>query len=125
MSAFIVSSKHIDALLTFAQNNGIAFKGRVKSLNAVGQCLVNENYRSVNYRYGEDKKPPKYIFKPYPKPIPPIQAIKALWCLDYQCCELKKNNPRYNHIYKLINDIASYKVIEKLPEYEAADWSID
>lgn len=125
MSAFIVSSNHIHALLTFAKENNHTFTPHFNNLNAVGQCLINENYRSVNYRYGERKKPHKYAFKIYPYKMTPIKIIKALQCLDYQCCELKKNSPKYNLIYKQILDLATYKAINRLPEYENAAWSID
>ena len=125
MSAFITSPNHIDAILTFAKENNIKFTPHFDSLDAVGQYLVNENYRSVNYRYGEHKKPPKYIFRPYPRPLTSIEIIKTLHCLDYQCCELKKNSPRYNLIYKQILDYATYKIVHNLPEYQNAAWSID
>lgn len=125
MSTFIVSSEHIDALLTYAKNNNINFDPHFQNLTDVGQCLVDENYRSDNYRYSERKKPYKYNFKPYPQHITHIQAFKALECLDYQCCELKKNSPKYKHIYGRLKDHLTHKIIYNLPEYTGAAWAIE
>ena len=52
MSAWLVSNKHIDLLVSAA----LAFKlvGRASATD-VGKMLYEENVKSLNYRYGEDR----------------------------------------------------------------------
>ncbi len=50
MSAFIVEDAHIDALVTFA-TSGQRISMLRNEEDKIGQTLVDENWRSVNYRY--------------------------------------------------------------------------
>lgn len=53
MSAFIVSTKHIDFLLA-AYVRHVDARLSQKDLSEIGQMLLNENYESVNYRYRQN-----------------------------------------------------------------------
>ena len=66
MSAYIVSNKTIDAIIYGARTwnrttplNGINVWSNP---DEVGQMLLDQNYASVNYHYGEDEKAPRYHF---------------------------------------------------------------
>jgi len=100
MSAFIVDKATIDALLTVyvaleREGDGCAEPlelARTPLLDAIGQSLVSENYRSVNYRYQErGDLPEDYTFKPVPITAPLDMVIpRALGALNgyvYQACE--------------------------------------
>ena len=73
MSAFVVSKKQIDLILTFAIMKGFYFDRMMNPSNMykvteenasdIGQMLWDENHRSVNYRYKEDESTPSYTFK--------------------------------------------------------------
>lgn len=68
MSAFIVSKATIDALVTYAVGGG-PFRVTGDDPTKIGQMLINENYRSVNFRYGQTDPAPRYQFRPYIKPL--------------------------------------------------------
>jgi len=92
MSAFIVTKLHIDLIVTvLAEKKCYSIKKVLEKYNhdfdKIGQILLDENYRSVNYRYSENDKTPKYKFAKYKGRISIGQALKALDCLDYQSCE--------------------------------------
>jgi len=131
MSAFIVNKKHIDALVTWAgaqhyqihyyPNGGdwLPIAGRE---DEVGQVLVNENYRSVNYRYDESDKPDRYLWSQYSQPLSAVQVIKACNCFDYQACETDDYpDSEATAIIKAIREQA----IRQLPGYEEAQWELD
>ncbi|WNV83120.1 hypothetical protein [Umezawaea sp. Da 62-37] len=88
MSAWIVSSGHIDVLV-----NALAQYGVVSSdLGAVGfrelgQKLWRENHRSVNYRYSEETPTPRYQLRTTEATLDPVVVLKALSCFDHQSCE--------------------------------------
>jgi len=138
MSAFMVSDKHIDALVIFATRNGVDFKvngSRVKitktNAEEIGQQLVDENYRSINARYAERTeghfgKAPTYkikITKALEKPdLEPVVIIKQCHCYAYQACET--DNWEQSAAFAIIEAIQD-AAIRKLPGYEAAPWGID
>lgn len=93
MSAFIVGKKHIDALLTFANKHRSHFgqfgdSDNTDDLTKVGNILLAENYRSVNFRYRESEPYENdYVFDFYPRTVTPVEALKGCSCFDYQACE--------------------------------------
>ena len=139
MSAWIVSKKHIDALVTWATKNNIVVthKGALHpisgNLDDIGQSLWRENFRSVNSRYSENKRTPKYIFQP--EHATDMVIYKNIGCYDYQTCEhagykdsfafafveavMKKLDEKgYNHSrIKMITYLSN--------QYENASWGID
>lgn len=133
MSAFVVSTKHIDALVNFALNYSPAYtydtfryfynhewhwiKARA---NETGQKLLDQNYRSVNYRYNETETAPVYTYRPYTGELNPEKIIKACNCYDYQACETDDyKDTEASAIIDAIRDAA----IEKLTENEDT-WEI-
>jgi len=150
MSAFVVSKKHIDAIVSFlgappppskfsssrtaAQQIYGSLAGKAPPSNEeamrwIGQQLLRENVRSVNYRYGERDRVGKY--EP-PKPDGSLKAIaiaKLLECLDYQSCERRDyhrslayriNVTATAYVYKLV----AMRSLDAAEEMERAPWSI-
>jgi hypothetical protein len=138
MSAFIVDTKVIDTLIQFAINRDMSFYLREgnnntlvfnmrdeKDVNAIGQILVAENYRSVNCRYNETEKAPNYVFTPAKGSAftPIAQILKYAQCLDYQSCESRDwDTTNAFRILTNIKDKILSDTIGKTPEYESAKW---
>lgn len=129
MSAFVVSDKHINSLLTWANINmdGInlpdgdilSFKV-VDDLQKLAQILLDENYKSVNYRYNRnDSETIEFHFTPV---LTPVEILKACECFDYQACET--NDYKESAAYRIIDWIKG-SAIGKLPGYESAAWEIE
>jgi len=118
MSAFIVNKKHIDYIVTVLYNDNPLFTKEF--LNKTGQTLVDENFKSVNYRYNESNQPYKYIFEQV-RNINPIQVLKAINCLDYQSCE--HNTWKRSNARKILDDIRDI-CINKLPGYDDFQWEV-
>ena len=80
--------------------------------------LVAENYRSVNYRYDEKRKPRKRKFRDVP--LPPIdEIVKLTHCYDYQSCE---NQDYYTTpAAKVMQEIRDH-ILHHLPGYNEAPW---
>lgn len=109
MSAFIVTTVHIDALLSAGLvfcgvkdplrwyypppttvNPDTAGRERVltrSTAGRVGAMLLAENARSVNHNYDQDDWEPAYLFHPLPGTPDPLVVLKALACLEYQSRE--------------------------------------
>lgn len=84
MSAYVVNDNTINTILGFADEYDLnAFD--VKTKDDLGQILLDENYRSVNYRYGEDATPETYAYSRYT--VKTLEALQYLSCLEYQSCE--------------------------------------
>ena len=73
MSAYIVSDRTIAGMLQVVRLarygigvywSGESYKVTSDNLIEVGQKLVNENYRSINYRYNEGTKPHEFSVMP-------------------------------------------------------------
>lgn len=86
MSAFIVSDNTINAVLGFADKYDLD-DFDCGDLSALGQILVDANYRSTNYRYGEDDTPHSFVHARYT--VPATTALQHLACIEYQLCEPK------------------------------------
>ena len=132
MSAFIVSKKHIDALVTFAIATEYGQHIRVQgeegydvelgnhlTPDEIGQILWDENFRSVNHRYDSSDKAERYTFRSLIHK--PAQIIKACHCYDYQACETDDYEFTLAHrIIEAIIESAAHKV----EGYEAAAWAL-
>jgi len=134
MSAFIVSHKHIDALVSAMLDARMSYwdghnRVYVTRANAeeTGRILLSENVRSVLYRYGgrigddERQAATSYRFAYAVRPRSPVQVIKAVHCLDYQSCETEDWE---NSIAWRICQAIMANVTSRLPGYEAAAWEI-
>lgn len=123
MSAFIVSDNTIHAVLSFMSmyKAHLYEKGAPLHLNDVGQVLLDENYRSVNYRYGENETPRKYVFIAQALPLTAVEVLKLIDCIAYQSCEC--DDWEHTRAYRLLQRIRNW-VIAQLAGYDAAKWHI-
>lgn len=162
MSAWILSRKHIDAIITTSvkgfrtvKNGPLTrtiedgqwtperpsyFIGEVLTwedqvgraplteaeATAMGQVLWNANYRSVNARYGESRRAPRYAFTGNGRILTLAELAKAIHCLDYQSCEYPEwyTSKARKFLDKVEQNI--YRVVaHDLPGYDEAPWGID
>lgn len=131
MSAFIVSDETITAMLQAAtaryQGDGASYywKGNLYPFNGhaaeVGQKLIDENYRSINYRYTETYAPHQYIHRPLNKRYEPVEIIKLCNCYRYQCCET--DDWEDSEAYAIM-DALKERAIFSLPGYDDAKWGL-
>lgn len=130
MSAFILSNKHINAMLQAVGHRYGSWPSyywngehrRFDDLTAIGQILVNENFRSVNYRYHSNDEPHKVVQTCLNDNLEPVEIIKACNCYNYQTCE----TPDWEETEAFaIYDVLRERAIGALPGYREASWSID
>ncbi len=117
MSAWIVSSGHIDVLVNaLAQYGVIAPDLGARGFRALGQKLWQENHTSVNYRYGEENQSPDYVLRTTEASLDPIVVLKALSCFNYQTCE----HPRWpdSEAHKLTAALHT-AILERHPDLAA------
>lgn len=95
----------------------------IETMSRVGQILVDQNYRSYNYRYKEKTEPEVFEITGqdlmYAQRLTPVETLKALASYDYQAGE----TPDYRETAacKLAN-LIRYYAINALPGYEEAKW---
>lgn len=142
MSAFTLTHKHINALVHAAFFKKASYcdrdtfyiwhRGKThmfnrtnkKTLNpdVLGQILVNQNFKSVNFRY-KDKSPSfKFKYELSHDQFTNVQLLKACDCYDYQSCE----TPNYEQslVAKIIDKIRS-QLICSLNGYADSEWTIE
>lgn len=140
MSAYIVDHDHIDALITHAivrevwyRANGNSIKITADNATEVGRILLDENERSVRYRYprvapdelpgtiGQDAA--KYNFRPWGEPLESLVILKACDGLEYQCSET--DDYQDSIAVNILNSIRK-REISRLPDYyESPGWSLE
>ena len=133
MSAFIVTDATISGMLqaTTIRNSGSSyyywrdkphyFNGHTQeNIQAIGQKLVDENYRSINYRYTENVKPHEYVHKEV-NDRSAIEIIKLCNCYRYQTCETDDWEQTEAHA---IFDTLRENAISNLPGYDEATWDL-
>lgn len=131
MSAYIVSDKTITAIVEgfkymdfqVGLTNPIkqeTYYARTNPLE-IGQILLNQNYKSVNYRYNESTEPHEFVMTyktdeyGYREDYTLGEIYGCINCYMYQSCE----NPEwedtevYHALHALKDDIAE-KLIRKL-----------
>ena len=127
MSCFVVSNNHVNTICSYASHHALDFvqyefaphqQGNWQV--ALGQCLLDENVRQYNMRYGEEFKPEPYAFVPN-LPCSGAQFLKALLCLDYQCNE--SEDYQTTLASKLINSLMKACVM-RMPELAECEWGI-
>ncbi len=124
MSAYIVSYKHIDAILTAYATTTWTNAKTEEDLTKLGRLLLAENVRSVAHRYGElpeTSRATEYVFKRQYKTLKPVALIKLCEGLEYQSCETE-DYYQTDAWVKLKWIYSSF--ISLLPGYEEAAWSI-
>jgi|SRR6185369_4309213 len=141
MSAFIVSKATIDAIVTFAaahrsvapqvlhyeKINGVAAETKL------GRMLLEENERSIRYRYPQTTGPSdmpgpvdydgaeRYFYAKRFEPIAAIEIVKLCDCLEYQSCEHPEwKDSEACRILALIRESA----VMEIPGYDKAPWGL-
>ncbi len=145
MSAFTVTTVHVDAILTAGlafcpEKNPLTWHypppttaepstvGRERTLTPaaagqVGAMLLAENTRSVNHRNDEDDWEPVYLFHPLPGTPDPLVVLKAIACLEYQSCE---HDGWLDSEARVFCQALRRVTITKLPGYHDVDgWPIE
>lgn len=129
MSAFQVSDRHIDALLTwvietpqYQAPRKVAGMTVYDQPDLIGQILVEANNNSVNSRYNDNTEPHEYKFRHFKRVLSPVEVIKACDCLAYQSCEF--DGWKESKAAKILHDIRE-GAINMLDGYKSASWSIE
>ena len=78
---------------------------------AIGQSLLNQNYRAFNYRYNEDNKPPKFVYTDIE--INEGLLYGCISCYEYQACETEDYYKSNVH-YSLVN--LQHVIVKRLLE---------
>lgn len=127
MSAFVVSRKHIDYLVSAARLYRILDRWeRGTDADMLADMLALENERSVAYRYRQPAptRPEGYVAPSvdWTCHVDTVWVLKAIACLDYQSCE----HPEWetSTARKFLRDLEAC-AISFLPGYETAPWCID
>lgn len=113
MSAWIVSKKHIDALVEHARQVS------TQNPNEIGQMLWEQNHRSVNHRYGEKTTTPTYVFEPCDAALTVIDKLKLIDCYEHQSCEIKFKPEVSDYCNRLRRHL-----ITQLDGYKESAWGI-
>lgn len=123
MSAFLVSKKHIDALVSARNISQYSRPFEQKSDDELGRMLLAANYESLAARY-HDTIDEKAIesYRHEPRTFPVVTLIKAAHCYAYQACE--HEGWEMSDAKKYIDDLVSM-LTHYLPGYDAAPWGID
>ena len=122
MSAFIVSDKTINAIVTNCYNSNYSDKCK----RNLAKQLFNLNRASINQRYGmgEDKKFREMDYEYKRHTVDKVTAFKALQCLIYQCSEGNVPETRlYKSLEKKEQKLA-YEIVTNLPEYNKTSWDL-
>ena len=89
--------------------------------STVGQILLSENARSVNYRYDEDEH---FVYDhgaPAHTAWAPVELLHALACYEYQACE----TPGWHRSEaRAICDALRATLVRCLPGYDEGPWEI-
>jgi hypothetical protein len=138
MSVFVVSNAHLDALMGFMKRRRKTVWLRGRSWNparpedalTLGQILRAANVEAWNARYPDAAMSeaeyarqgslhPDYAHQEYPRALEPVQALKAVQCLQYQIEQIDADEAE--SILQQIQDAA----LKALPGYEHAPWEIE
>lgn len=97
MSAYIVNKETIDVIVQGFERYGLRFCAEgyeePRSIiinkrdinNAIGQALLNQNFKSVNARYKEDSEPYDYNYTEVE--MDEGMLLGCIECYEYQACE--------------------------------------
>jgi hypothetical protein len=98
----------------------VATELTTENATEIGQMLWDENRRSVNHRYNDERDDVAgYTFQRHMADFNPVQALKSLSCYEYQSCEHPewKQSSAYAFCETLRRALCG-----KLAGYEAAEW---
>lgn len=133
MSAFICSPEHVFTLAKALSTQRFS----KHDLKESAEILALANIESIRARYPDTtgkeansffpgiENNEEYIklcktYKPFPSKSP-TEIIKLAHCFEYQSCEYE--GWETSQAKKLINSVIDSE-IHRLPEYEAAEWTI-
>jgi hypothetical protein len=116
MSAFVVSQNTIRAAVAALDSGDLIYLGCYDAQDA-GQTLLDENCRSVAYRYSEPQEKIKYTHVDVP--ATPLESLSAIACIDYQSCET--DDWKDTAAYRILQ-VAKDSAIRSLPGYEDTPW---
>ena len=123
MSCFVVPDFHIDALVSWAiANHASAF---IDGLDPRGLAreLHLANCAAYRERYGEEVgEEYRYTFRPEVHAMPAVQVLKAVSCLEYQCCSWSgfEGSTAARALERIRGE-----AIAHLPGYRAAAWTLE
>lgn len=143
MSAFVVEKAHISAMLRKGlqprgytgpltwRRNGNQQRLTRETANQVGQMLLDENVKSVSYRYPDDSVTdlpgrlnaewliPFKLNSPFFRTPTSMECLKLISCYEYQSCEHPdwKESEAYAFCQAL-----RHRAIDSLPGYDEAPW---
>jgi hypothetical protein len=147
VSCFVVSDTHIHALIATAiygpkdaqehVRRGlwrVWFRpernyARLECADKIGQILLGENLKSYGVHYPGEADPASdatraaaYRFPVSVEPLTRVQALKAIFCLEYQSDAQKdwQTSDAANFLQQL-----RLQIIESLPGYEQAPYQIE
>lgn len=142
MSAFMVSRRHIDALVTLLDLHKCSglHPGQLPqddpclTLNdLMGRRLIGENRASINARYPDtidhpdkepgsgDADPNEYLYK-VPFPVPTlVQGLKLIASYEYQACE--HEGWKESWACRSMSHLRA-TLVSKLPGYYDAPWEV-
>lgn len=129
MSAFVVNSTHVSAIVRWAcranvtvysgnPTRSLAISGREQE---IAQILHNENVKSVNFRYHEVETPDHIVYDAFAASLNAVEVIKACHCLAYQSCEHEGWGSSFA---KSIVDAIVAAATRELPGYDKAAWEV-
>lgn len=133
MSAYVVNTEHIDALITAGlhyahpygpirwnfTNPGRPDELQPETATATGAMLLAENVRSVDYRYQENGATPAYTFRRLQGHPAPVVVLKLIDAYEYQACE----TPDWKDTAAAsFCDALRRRMIAALPGYNDAPW---
>lgn len=124
MSAYIVSTDTIDLIVSALREIQGPAKSSDLGLQEIGQILLDENVRSVNFRYNETTPREPYTFNPVDLNMVKewrVVALKSARCWQYQACETDdfKSTTAYSIAEAFMGLLG---VTDKHPAYDAAPW---
>lgn len=123
MSCFVLSDRHISAIVRYACTSGIGHPAYTPG-QEIEACrlLYAANVHSVNTRYGLQEVGDDVTYDPPAQLLTPIEALKACYSLDYQCDEW----PDFagSDAQLLLAAIRAHAT-RHLPGYNDAAWSIE
>ena len=126
MSAWIVSKKHVDVVVSEVfRQGGYTHNGTwvpvttLEDTIKLGRMLWSENHKSTNYRYGEKRRTPVYMFNLVYSTPGVVACLTASY--EYQTCE----HPTYGRskAQSVVNSIAR-GLLSSVEGYETAPWRI-
>ena len=121
MSCFVVPDFHIDALVSWAADNGAAAFVDGLTPSQLARKLFLANALAYRERYGE-AVPLKYKFTRVTTDLEPVAVLKACDCLEYQCSD-------WSDWSASVQDRALARIRDRaiicLPGYRSAAWTLE